>query len=314
MGYRLPHYWFLAIWVALGAMVVLSSDSAAQLGGAPTPTPCANCPPPGAGSCSCICPAALGNPQPQLSDYERWSCPAPMFDSCDCDPQANGTECGYVSEAMIKYDFYQQNCLAWLNSNCPCPNPDDPNDNRTPRSANQCCPLPAGNGCPGVQCPFTKLFDCGPICAFFGQFFSSVCDMLQDAVQDGQEHQCVTLSASAGGASSSITLCCPEGSHVSGCSPWNGDGGELNGQCEVLFPNSGCLAVSYICRCPGMSISCTPDGEPPPTPLPTVTPTSAPTATAVPTVTVQPSPTPTPTEPPGGTPTPGAGKKVYLRE
>lgn len=261
---------------------------------APTATPDSN---PAPQPCPCHCAGQFGGPPaPNLESYRDSNCPASMFNSCRCDPATNGPLCGYTSEGMNTYENYQNACIAWLNAQCPCP------ENTLPRNPDQCCPLPSE--CPGEDCGFTSLFDCGPLCAFFEQFFDSVCSMLQAEIAGGEERRCVTLNASAGSASSSATLCCPEGSHISGCEPWAGDGGELNGQCEVLYPNSGCLAVSYVCRCPGIKLQCTPDGSPTPTPIPSPTPTNTPPPES--------TSTPTPTPPDGATPTP-AGKKVFIR-
>ncbi|MFM1847697.1 MAG: hypothetical protein RL417_1171 [Pseudomonadota bacterium] len=292
------------IAVLVLAVLVFTPGSliAQSFGNPPTPTPG---PTPLPQPCPCYCPSSASGQSPVIADYTEYDCPATMFDSCACRPERDGQLCGTVSEAMLKFDGYQAACMADIDANCgQCPNPSDPTDNRIPRNPNSCCPIP--NGCPGHDCGFHMLFNCGPVCSFFEQFFGSVCSMLQGAIENGQEQRCVTLTASAGGADASIQLCCPQGSHISGCAPWNGDSGELNGQCEVLVPDSGCLAAAYICRCPGMSISCLPDGTPP-------TPTPANTSTPLATATSTPSPIPTPTVPPNSTDTPSA-REVFIRE
>lgn len=265
------------------------------------------------GQCSCSCP--IPYPPPAACNYANdsyYNCPGFPFDSCGCTPISMGTVCGFDTYAMIRHHFDQAGCLACLNAACPCPDPNDPEDSRTPRGAS-CCPPPEESCAAGsVHCDFDPRVDCGQFCGAFQGFWQWVCNLVNSGVQGGQQNRCLTVSASAGGAGASSTMCCPQGQYITGCGPWN-NGGQLDGSCMVI-DGSTCAGGAYLCKCPGIHLTCSGGGSVEPTiPPPNGTPPGTPTVifggpTATPTATRTPTPTPTGTLPPG----PGATPTVAV--
>lgn len=262
----------------LVSTLLLSGEGVTQI--MPTPGPTQPPQPTVALPCPCTCPVALGEANPCPIPPPTYSCPAILFDSCFCEPAAIGTLCGTNSIAKLKYDDICASVLACVNEECPCPEGTDPDT----RNCVNCGLVPPDGCAPGHDCGFIASLDCGPICQAFQGVYEQICSVLNAAEEN--KAQCVTIGVNG----SSMDICCPQGTRISGCGPWSGPDGSLDGNCHVF--GGSCSAATYICKCPGIQLTCEPDGEPPP---PTATPSEEATPTPDPATPTPPGPVPTPT-------------------
>jgi len=227
----------------------------------------------GGQSCGCsgICrvPWDGSGPNPMQPN-----CNCNFIGRCDCDCTASGTLC--LEQPIGRLGVDSVNCRRHIDNNC-C------SSGQTPDYS--CCSSLEINGCPFCNCESKVVVDCGALCNLTDTFWQSICGWVNGG--GAQNSQCISV----GMIGASVTLCCPAGQTVTGCSPWD-NGGQLNKSCDVLLSGPNCAFCTFACNCPGISISCSGGGTVVPPTFPPVTPSvipGTPTVIAV-----------TPTPPPGG--------------
>jgi hypothetical protein len=201
------------------------------------------------------------------------NCNCNFIGRCDCDCTASGSICQTSPIGRLGVDSV--NCRRHIDNNC-C------SSGQTPDYS--CCDAPQLD-CLPCPCDSEPVVDCAGLCGLTTAFWNSVCSWINNGGAEGS--QCISTSMMG----ASITLCCPAGQTVTGCSPWD-NGGQLNNDCKVLLSGPNCNPCLFSCMCPGISISCSGGGTVVPPTFPPVTPSVVP---GTPTVIAV-----TPTPPPGG--------------